>query len=87
MKDSLSLTNGTPADGLTYCGARIYSITVPSPLPTWLAIGASTGSMTFAPTDPALGGTSATVTVHGYLSSYPTITSTVSFTMTFTSCQ
>ena len=62
MKDSLSLTNGD-LTGLTFCGARIFSIVSPVTIPNWLAIGASTGIITLAPTDPALGGTSVSVTV------------------------
>ena len=64
MKDSVSLANGD-LTGLTFCGARTYSITTPSIIPTWLAINASTGSITLNPTDPALGGTTVTVIVQG----------------------
>ena len=86
MKDSLSLTNGD-LTGLTFCGARIFSIISPVTIPTWLAIGASTGIITLAPTDPALGGTTVSVTIKGYLATYPAITATTSFTVNFTSCK
>ena len=43
--------------GLAFCGARTYSITEPSTLPTWLTNDASTGLITMNPTDIALGGT------------------------------
>ena len=64
MKDSLSLTSGDMT-GLTFCGARTFSITSPATIPTWLAIDASTGSITLNPTDPTLGGTIVTVTIQG----------------------
>ena len=65
MTDSLSYSNGSPMDGLNYCGSRSYSITAPSTIPSWLAIDTSTGSLTLTPNDPALGGTTVTVIVEG----------------------
>jgi hypothetical protein len=64
MTDSLSFENGDMT-GLTFCGARTYSITLPTTLPTWLSINASSGSLNLNPTDPNLGGTSVTITVKG----------------------
>jgi len=65
MTDSLSYLNGSPLDGLAFCGPRFYSVTAPSTMPSWLAINTSTGSLTLTPNDPALGGTTVTVIVEG----------------------
>ena len=86
MKDSLSLSNGSPMDGLTFCGARTYSITPPSTIPSWLTITSSTGTIVLTPNDATLGGTTLTVTVQGLLTSYSTISSTVTFKVILISC-
>ena len=86
MKDSLSLSNGSPMDGLTFCGTRSYSITAPSTIPSWLTITSSTGTILLTPNDATLGGTTLTVTVQGQLTSYSSISSTVSFLVTLISC-
>ena len=64
MNDSVSLADGDMT-GLTFCGARSYSITIPSTIPSWLSIDAASGALNLNPTDPNLGGTMVTVTVQG----------------------
>ena len=77
MVDSVSQTYGDRT-GLTFCGARSYSC-VPSNVCT---DPDEAGRFYLNPTDPTLEGKSVAVIVTGTLADYPTITSTVSFSVT-----
>ena len=85
MKDSISYSHGN-LDGVAFCGARAYSITMPSPSPAWLTIDLSTGAVSLKTSDNTLGGSTQSVEVTIALVDYPMITEKISFSVVFKSC-
>ena len=82
MYDSISYSHGN-LDGVTFCGTRTYSITMPSPYPAWVKIDSSTGALSLKTTDTSLGGSEKSVEVTIALLDYPGISGKITFSVAF----